>query len=230
MSTKHLIYTTGVTIYSKTVKDSTPWADDVQTVTEDPTFSTIYPIDLDHPHVYLQAGGSPASTDTYLGNAAEFYYGTVEGGDLYFNRRFHTWDWANGTLEDKVKAMYQATESIDQFCYAGDPVEEDQGLQFPRDRTEDNGDVVLIGDTADVPEQIVESAYLIAEALMSGRDPQTEFEAQNVKVETFGPIRTEMATGVGPQAHISNLIPSPVAWTKILPFLRISTSFSVRKA
>ena len=57
-----------------------------------------------------------------------------------------------------------------------------------------------------------------------------DFESQNVKVETFGPVRTEFATNVGPQQHIANMIPSAEAWALIRPFLNISTSFKMNKS
>lgn len=228
MTIKHLIYTASADVYSKTEADSTPWADDVQTVTEDATYAGIYPIDLDHPHVYV--GDPPASSDTYLGDASEFYYGTVAGADLYFARRVHAWDWENATLEDKVRALYNATEAIEKFQYVGVKASSSQSLEFPRTRTLRDDTVCQIGGTSGVPTPIIEACYLIADALVGGRDPQADFESQNVKVETFGPTRTELDTKVGPMRHIANLVPSPAAWAKIQPFLAISHSFSVNKA
>ena len=104
-----------------------------------------------------------------------------------------------------------------------------QLLAFPRTRTLSTGVVLLIGGVVGVPLEITKAIYLIADALLSGRDPQADFESQNVKVETFGPVRTEFATDKGPMQHMANMVPSPSAWALILPFLGISTSFSVNK-
>jgi hypothetical protein len=229
MATKYIIYTAGLTLYSKTVEDSTPWATDVQTITEDVSYPGVYPVDTDHPFLYVQAGVSPADSDTKLGDVREFYYGTVADGDLYHATRFHAWDWENATLEDKVKALYTSTRAIDKFNFIGEKVVETQGLEFPRTRTLSDGTVCEIGGTDGVPTSIENAAYLISDALVGGRDPQADFEAQNVKVETFGPVRTEFATDKGPMQHTANLIPSPSAWALILPFLGISTAFSVNK-
>lgn len=229
MSTKHLIYTTGLTLYGKAVEASEPWASDVSAITEDATYAGIYPADTAAPHIYVQAGGSPASGDEYLGDVREFYYGSVAGGDLYHATRFHSWDWTNATLEDKVRALYTATHAVDKFKFVGTKTVATQGLEFPRTRTRSDGTVCLIGGVADVPPQIPTACYLICEALLSGRDPEADFESQNVKVETFGAIRTEFATNVGPMEHIANLIPSPSAWALVLPFLSISRTFEVNK-
>lgn len=232
MATKYLIHKSGVTLYSKTVKDSEPWADDVQAITVDPATDFLYPVDTDHPFVYVQAGASPDASDEFLIDAREAYYGDLETGDVYFNRRIHSWDWDNASTVEKVQGLYAATEAIDKFCFVGDKTDSDQLLEFPRTRTgtDANETVYEIGGTAGVPTAIETAAYLIAEALISGRDPDAEFEAQNVRVETFGPVRTEFDTDKGPQGHVSNLIPSATAWTFIRPFVEISRTFLVNKA
>lgn len=226
MATKHIIYTTAVTLYSNSTGDA---GTSEAAVTEDGTYAGVYPIDTAFPYVFVQAGGAPASGDTALGDVRELYYGTVADGDLYHATRVHAWDWDNGTLEDKVKALYTTTRAIDKFNFIGEKVVETQGLEFPRTRTLSDGTVCEIGGTDSVPTSIEQAAYLIADALIGGRDPQADFESTNVKVETFGPVRTEFATDKGPQQHIANLIPSPSAWALILPFLGISTAFSVNK-
>lgn len=228
--TTQILYTTGVTLYGKTVKDSLPWGDDDTAITENVTFPGLYPTIATAPFIYLQAGGSPDASDTFLFDAREEHYGTAEGGDLYHQRRVHAWDWENATLLDRVKALYAATGMIDKFGFIGDKVEDDQGLEFPRDRTKSDDTVVQIGGTAGVPVEIENAAYLIADALLGGRDPQEEFESLRVKSETIAGIRTEFESGRVPMEHVSNLIPSSAAWALIRPFLNIERSFDVNKA
>jgi len=224
MATKHLIFTSTATLYGKAVAGSEPWATDVAPIVEDVNFPGIYPASTDAPFVYVQAGADPGASDTLLGDVRQFYYGTVTGGDLMHARRVHAWDWLNASLDDKVKSLYTATELIEKFNFVGQKTDPNQGLEFPRVR-----ETCLIGGTVDVPAGIVQAVYLIADALIGGRDPDADFESQNVKVETFGPVRTEFATDKGPMQHIANLVPSPSAWALILPFLGINTSFSVNK-
>jgi hypothetical protein len=230
MPIKHIIYPTGLTLYGKTVSDSTPWADDAVVITEDSTFAGIYPASTSNPYVYARAGGTPADTDELVADLGDLYYGTVAGGDLYHSRRSHAWDWQNSPLDDKVKALYTATDLIEKFNFVGQKTLPSQTLAFPRTRTRSDDTVCLIGGVAGVPVEIEKAVYLIADALLSGRDPQSDFESQNVKVETFGPVRTEFATDKGPMQHIANLVPSPSAWALILPFLGISTGFRVGKS
>jgi len=228
MTTKHLIYTPALTLYGSDLEGAASTT--TAAITEDVTYAGLYPGDTATPFIYIQAGGSPApTTDTLIGDVRELYYGSVADGDLYHATRIHAWDWENGTVEDKVKALYTATQLMDKFCFIGSKTDADQGLEFPRVRTETDGTTHLIGGVASVPASIENAAYLIADALLSGRDPQADFESQNVKVETFGPVRTEFATDKGPQQHIANMVPSPSAWALILPFLGISTTFTMNK-
>jgi len=227
MAIKYIIYTSGETLYGT---DELGGGSTIG-ITEDTGFSGLYPATESSPFVYLQAGGSPdPATDTLIGDAREFYYGTVAEGDFYHIPRMHSWDWTNATTYDKVRSLYSAKNLMDKFNYIGDKVDEAQGLEFPRTRTLYDGTVCEIGGTSGIPMNIKTAAYLIGEALLGGRDPEADFEAQNVKVETFGPVRTEFATDKGPMQHIANMIPSPAAWALIRPFLKISTSFSVKKA
>lgn len=228
MSTKHLIYTTGLTLYGSDL----PGDDSTATsgITEDSTYDGLYPGDTDHPYVYIQAGGSPSpSTDTLIANLNDLYYGSVAGGDLFHAVRIHAWDWNNATLIDKVKSLYNAHQLIDRFAFVGVKTDSDQTLEFPRTRTLDDGTVCLIGGSAGIPTSIEQAAYLIADALLGGRDPQADFESLNVKVETLGPARTEYDTTRSAKNHVANLIPSPAAWALILPFLAVSSSFTQKK-
>jgi hypothetical protein len=225
MSKVRLFYTAAVTLYGAATKVAGAGT----ALTEDGTYPGVYEGDTATPYVYHQAGGSPATSDAFVAKIDEVHYGTIEGGDLYHQTRVHAWDWENATTEDKLKALYTATQAMDKFCFVGVKTDDDQGLEFPRTRTLSDGTVNLIGGVAGIPSGVVDAAYLIADALVGGRDPQADFESQNVKVETFGPVRTEFATNRAPQQHIANLIPSASAWALILPFLGISTSFTVDK-
>lgn len=215
MTAKHIIYTAGKTLYGKADEDASPWGSDAVALTE--IGSGLYLGDTDNPLVYVQAGGSPADTDTFVADLTDLFYGTVAEGDLYHATRMHTWDWTQAATLDKVKSLYTATRLIDQFRYHSSKSFDSQELSFPR------------GEDTEPPLSIRQAAYLIAEALLSGRQPEEDFEALMTKVETFGPVRTEFERARGPQEHLSNLIPSPSAWALIKPYLSISTTFTTRK-
>ena len=218
MSNIYMIYPAGSSLYGKATNESGGGT----ALTE--VTDTLYLGDSDLPYIF------EASDDTLVGRLDEQHYGTVKGGNRYHLTRMHAFDWNNATTLDKVTALYTATYLMDKFNFIGEKTDEDQELEFPRTRTTSDGTIHLIGGVAGVPENIERAAYLIADVLLSGRDPQADFEAQNVKVETFGPVRTEYATDKGPMQHTANMIPSPSAWALILPFLGISTGFSVNKS
>lgn len=226
MSADYIIYTTGATLYAHSTDEA---GTATETLTEDGSFAGLYPKAAGNPYVFVQAGGSPASSDTLLLDASDLYYGSVAAGDLFHAVRVHSWDWNNASVEDKTKALYTAQQLIDRFAYTGVKTDDDQLLEFPRTRTRDDGTVCLIGGSAGIPTSIEQAAYLIADALVGGRDPQADFEALNVKVETFGPVRTEFDTRRNAKNHVANLIPSPSAWALILPFLASNKSFTQKK-
>ena len=220
MATTYIIYPSGNDLYSKASLTADPWGSDAVDLVS--VSGNLYSLDDSNPYVFLGEASSAADTDTQLGTVGDFYYGTVLGGDVFFAKRIHNWDWTNATTEEKVRALYNASQLIDKFSFIGCKVESSQSLEFPRQLDGVAGSI----HNGDIPPPIIEACYLIADSLLSGRDPQSDFEALMTKVETFGPIRTEFERARGPQEHLANLIPSPDAWQRIKPFLYIATGFS----
>lgn len=162
------------------------------------------------------------------------YYGTVNKANAYFGARLHSYDWDQATVEDRQKSLVSATELIDQFDYVGskyavevlgdDATDEEkrqaelsQPLQFPR------------GDSPDIPTDIETACYLIAKALLSGRDPEMDLEALSSKGVGYGDLRTSYVRDGNLQEHITHLIPSPAAWNLLRPYLRERNQFDLYK-
>jgi len=171
-------------------------------------------------------------------------YGTVAGGNTFFGARLHAYDWDSATPEDKQKALVQASELIDQFDYIGQKyavqvvidaqddsydwstdegqealrtAELSQELEFPR------------GDSATIPTEIETACYLIAKALLSGRDPEADLENLSVKSTAYGGVRTTYQRDGNNQEHLAHLIPSPQAFNLIRPFFRERDTFDVKR-
>lgn len=171
-------------------------------------------------------------------------YGSVSEGDTFFAARLHAYDWNKATPADKLAALVQATELIDQFNYIGCKAtvytlvqnsDEDtdwttetnraliqaawlaQPLEFPRD-----------ADT-DVPTDIENAAYLIAKALLSGRDPDADLENLAVKQSQYGGVKTTYDRSGNAQEHTAHLIPSPQAFNLIRPYFRERNLFDVKR-
>jgi len=172
-------------------------------------------------------------------------YGTLSAANAFFADRLHSYDWDISTVVDRQKAMNQATELIDQFDYIGQkyPVqvacdaitaagtdvtsdanqlalrvaEESQDLEFPR------------GDSSTIPTEIETACYLIAKALLSGRDPDADLESLSVKSAAYGGVRTAYQRDGNNQEHMAHLIPSPQAFNLIRPFFRERDSFDVKR-
>ena len=167
-------------------------------------------------------------------------YGSVVGGDTYFAARLHSWDWENASAGDKAKALTQASELINQFDY----VEQKYtiaALGLQSDYTVEAWEAAVIaaniaqpdefprGDSSTVPTEIEEATYLIAQALLSGRDPEQDLENQTLKVARLGQLSSQRDVDGNTMEHLSHLIPSPLAWNKIRPFLRERNQFCLNR-
>lgn len=162
------------------------------------------------------------------------YYGTIAAGDVYFAARLFSWDWSQATADDKAKALQHAADLIDQFDYIGDKYaiaalgddpDEDavkaanltQPNEFPR------------GDTNTVPVEIEQAAYLIAQKLLSGRDPDMDLEGLSVKSERYGSVSSSYDREGNTQEHMAHLIPSPQAFNLLKPFFRLRNVFQTKR-
>lgn len=161
-------------------------------------------------------------------------YGSISEADAFYAQRLHSWDWEAATNVDKQKALNQATELIDQFEYIGQKyavtilgddatceekrvAELSQALEFPR------------GDIDEVPAEIKTACYLIAKALLSGRDPELDLEHLSTRSESYGGVRATYDRNGNLQEHLAHLIPSPQAWNLIRPFLRKKKEFTINR-
>jgi hypothetical protein len=133
-------------------------------------------------------------------------YGSLEGGDAYFALKLNADAWDDASDEDKLKALYSATQAIDQLNFRGDKTDEDQSLQFPRD------------DETTVPRDIEIAAYEIAIMLLDGVDP--EMEAANLAAVSQGISSVRVTYDRSAMSdHILAGIVSITAWQRLRPYL-----------
>lgn len=160
------------------------------------------------------------------------HYGTLVKANLFFESRLHSYEWEVSNLNDRTKAMTQATELVDQFSYLGAKyavaalpesatdeqvriADKSQALQFPR------------GAINEVPVEVERATYLIAKALLSGRDPNVDLEALSNKSASYGGVRTSYARDGHTQQHLTHLIPDAQAFNLLLPLMRVVKSFDI---
>ena len=158
------------------------------------------------------------------------FYGTLVEANVFFSERLHSYDWDAASVEDRRKALTQATSLVDQFAYLGDKysvatlaegstaeqcrlAELSQELEFPR------------GNVNQVPLRVEHATYLIAKALLSGRDPNMDLEALSSKSSAYGGVRTSYQRDGHTQQHIAHLIPDAQAFNLLLPLMRVDTTF-----
>lgn len=143
-------------------------------------------------------------------------YLTNTEADDYFNNRLQNALWLDSTEARKSIALRQATRIIDKLNFAGDLVDPDQDLQFPRANTSD--DNVITSDST-IPDDIKKACCEIAYALLDGIDPDSEIQALTMDVQLIAGARTEYDRTFVPE-YIMAGIPSPTAWNYLKPYLR----------
>lgn len=90
-------------------------------------------------------------------------YGTLVDANLFFEQRLHTLDWDRAPVSDRQAALVAARDLIDQFDYE-------------------------IDITVDTPTEIEQAGYLIASALLSGRDPDMDLESLSLSNAAYGGV------------------------------------------
>jgi hypothetical protein len=134
-------------------------------------------------------------------------YGDLVHANIYFNQRLRSDAWIAATNDEKLGALREATELIDNLNYCGCKTSTDQTHEFPRN-----------GSTT-VPGEIVRATYEIALKLVDGYDPDIEVQNLVVVNEGFSSARTTYNRGQVLE-HLRAGIPSSKAWSLLRPFLR----------
>ena len=105
-------------------------------------------------------------------------YSTDTKFDTYWNLRLDRRGiLSKFSASDKTKALFEATQLIDNLNFEGDKLDSDQDDEFPR-----------TGQT-EVPTSIEEAANEIAYALLDGRDVEFELETMDTKGISLGAAR-----------------------------------------
>lgn len=145
------------------------------------------------------------------------YYGTVEEADTYFGYKLYGSVWLERDLDDKVKALLEATARIDNLNFIGTKTDSDQVLQWPRN-----------GSTT-VHDAIKKATFEIASQLLDGRDPDLEFELLRKESANVGPSSSSLSSKILPE-HIVNGIPSVLAWRFLKPLVRRNTEIKLHRS
>lgn len=143
-------------------------------------------------------------------------YADISFADEHFSERYGADEWTETSETNKNKLLKTATMIIDQLNFAGDKADEDQELEFPR------------GTDTVVPTMIKKACCEIALALLSGSDPQYEYDAL---FDTSSGLDVGRVSRNPNDIHIMRIhgIPSIVAWGFLRPFLRNGQELTLRR-
>lgn len=135
------------------------------------------------------------------------YYGTVDEADDYFEERLNSTAWHNSS--QKEIALKQSTRLIDRLNFVGCKASDTQELQFPR------------GIDTEVPLDVKYACYEVAITILS---EDYDFDAMlndaRVVKRRFDVVETEYDRKSSVPDHLLVGIPSALAWSYLLPYLR----------
>jgi hypothetical protein len=184
----------------------------------------------------FQVGGQPSSQATSL-----LYYGSVADGDLYFSARLRSGAWIDADPSDKLKAIREATMLIDRLNFAGDKVDSNQRLEFPRmnnlirQATTKDGElgtidtfVIVPSIDVQVPNDIIQACYNIALKLLEGYDPDIEKDNLTMTENKYSQVGSKFDRTFIPE-YLNAGIPSATAWSLLRPYLRDPRSVTLSR-
>jgi hypothetical protein len=172
------------------------------------------------------------------------YYGDLQEAEDYFAGRLHSHPWNDADDADKPKALLAARRLIDNLNFKGhkhsvwvfhqqvpppwrdptngtfDRAAEEQYRQQERDAEASQPLEFPRGPDTTVPEAIRRAEYELAFSLLDGVDPQMELENLSVTAQGYAEVRTHFERNMVPIEHLINLVPNPLAWSLLKPFLR----------
>lgn len=153
-------------------------------------------------------------------------YGSVIRGNRYFDNRLRNSYWVNASVDDRKRALIEATRIVDNLNYSGTKTDPSQLHQFPR--TAGGGlNITPTADTA-VPADVEVATYEIALQLLSGIDPDIEVENLAASAQGFSTARTTYDRTFVLE-HIAAGVPSATAWKLLRPFLRDPRKLSISR-
>ncbi len=158
------------------------------------------------------------------------YYGSVTEANTYFGSRLHELAWSQNDASNREKALLAATRVIDSLRFAGDKLDEDQELEFPRDLA--NGSEVETVDDEEVtvaPEAVRVACYELAYSLLDGRDPEAELDVLAITSQGYLSARTTYSRDQVPAEHLINGVPCLPAWRLLKPYLKDCKTVTVRR-
>lgn len=154
-------------------------------------------------------------------------YATIDEADDYFDEKLHCEMWANQSVSDRNKALKTATKYIDRLRFIG--MKNPAYVYSLANPTADETDVFEAGQTqelefprgsdTEIPAEVKHACCEIAYALLDGRNPELDYEELTVTSQGFANVRNASDRQFQ-QGHTAAMIPSPLAWLFLRPYLR----------
>jgi hypothetical protein len=144
-------------------------------------------------------------------------YISSENAVLYFEGRYpNPTGWNSATSINRTRALTTASRFLDRLNYVGEKLSDEQEHEFPRT------------GQAEIPLDLQYACAEIAESLLSGYDPEEEFDNLTVVAQGISSARVTYDRNQIPEGSVMG-IPSAVAWRYIKPWLKDNKNIRIRR-
>lgn len=144
-------------------------------------------------------------------------YISIEDAITYFEGRYPNPDgWNAASPNNRTRSLITASRFLDRLNYIGEKIADDQEHEFPRT------------GQSEIPIDLQYACAEIAEALLSGYDPEEEFDNLTVTSQGISSARVTYDREQIPEGPVMG-IPSAVAWRYIKPWLKDNKNIRIRR-
>lgn len=161
-------------------------------------------------------------------------YVTLSEAQAYFSQRLHSGLWDNTSVDDRTKALAQATRAIDSLRFAGVRhsvwlvIEADGDSDAQLAAVADQDQEFPRGSDEDVPQAIKDACCEEAFSLLEGKNPDEELEDLAVVSQGYSSVRSTYDRSFVHE-HLNAGIVSPRAWRFLKPFVRETRDFKISR-
>lgn len=180
--------------------------------------TVVSPASEDAENIDLSLSDRIELDDTQVNNNTQLIYGSVYDANIYFANRLKSDNWTNAKDNDKLLALLEATERLENLRFDGQKAVSTQTLQFPRKYLIDAEELEYLEETT-VPTNIIKACYEEALSILSDDDPELAMKNLRLKRGKFGPAEDEYFD-IGLQSNVLAGILSIRAWRLLLPYFK----------
>jgi hypothetical protein len=188
-----------------------------------PVVNGVYDFTIGTPWTFYQVGLNGELVQEYATTDLGIFpvYVDLDYVNSYFSAKLHSEGWFSAIDEDKIKAIIQASQAIDNLNFHGFKRFTEQPLEFPRSYYRCR--------IVDIPLDNLQKAVAeVAYSFNDGIDIEQEIAGLRVTSRGYSSVRTTYDANRPPENLIAG-IPSITAWNLLRPYVNTSDRLRLRR-